>query len=272
MRTNLLKRQQNGFTLIELLVVIAIIAILASMLLPALSKSKEKAKGIQCMGNLKQLQLCYQMYADDNRDTVPPNSGSGTASALNDWILGSARTNTTYSDIQNGLLFRYNSAVGIYHCPSDFSVTDSTFFNPKGVLRNRSYSIDAALGGNAGVITAGSLITKMSQVMPPFPTPVQKSVFWDEDSRSIDNGAFGIHEGTSDVWWNLPATRHNKTTPVSFLDGHTEIWKWHGSGVLALGAPMPKIGSAMDVDVSGSSDPNDIADIRRIEASTSPVR
>jgi prepilin-type processing-associated H-X9-DG protein len=217
--------------------------------------------------------LCYQMYADDNNDFVPPNNGSGTASAATAWIQGSARTNTTYSDIQNGVLFRYNSAVGIYHCPSDFSMTDSSFFTPNGVLRNRSYSIDAALGGQAGAnFTAASIIMKMTQAGAPFPSPSEKSVFWDEDSRSIDNGAFGIHEAPSDVWWNLPATRHNKGTSASFLDGHAEVWKWRGSGVLGLGAPMPKIGSAMDVDVSGTGDPNDITDIRRIEASTTPAR
>ena len=69
---------RNGFTLIELLVVIAIIAILAALLLPALASAKSRAYAIQCVSNLKQLQLGWQMYAGDNGDRVMPNSPSTT--------------------------------------------------------------------------------------------------------------------------------------------------------------------------------------------------
>src|SRR5438552_588222 len=79
---------RGGFTLIELLVVIAIIAILAAMLLPALTKAKLKAQGIQCMSNHKQLALAWRMYSEDNRDTLLYASGDITGFEPGVWMTG----------------------------------------------------------------------------------------------------------------------------------------------------------------------------------------
>src|SRR5437868_360804 len=117
-------RQRRGFTLIELLVVIAIIAILAGILLPSLGKAKAKGQGIACLNNLRQLTLCWTLYTDDNEGNLPPNKVTGVfgeASSADSWITGNAREDYSATNIQKGVLYKYNTSVGIYHCQSDRS-------------------------------------------------------------------------------------------------------------------------------------------------------
>src|SRR5438477_9242842 len=126
----------RAFTLIELLVVIAIVAVLASLLLPALSRAKGSAQQIKCLSNLNQLQLAWLMYPDENNDKVPPNKSVNARNVEGSWILGNAQQDTTTTNIQMGVLYPYARSTALYVCPAD----KSTVTGNKSLRRTRSYS------------------------------------------------------------------------------------------------------------------------------------
>ena len=140
-------RGSHGFTLIELLVVIAVIAMLASLLLPALSNAKGMAHRTACLNNLKQLQLAWTMYSGDNDESLPPNHEDYYAQAASrsdapSWVTGNAFTDTTSSNIQRGVLFPFLSA-GTYRCPSD----RSTVGDARKLPRTRHYAMNTYMNG-----------------------------------------------------------------------------------------------------------------------------
>ena len=233
----------RGFTLIELLVVIAIIAILAAMLLPSLARSKEKSKTIGCLSNLKQLEVCWHLYAVDNRDVLAPNNSimgfsvgtSNTASLAGgiSWCPDHARTDTDTSDLEKGALFPYNRSVGIYHCPADTSRVESPTGDLLPRLRNRSYNMSQSVNGYPEFLLELSMPLdlpawkKFSLIRRP--SPSQLFVFIDEHPDTLLDAQFGNPVGMpfySIMWFDLPADRHNQGACLSFADGHAERWRW----------------------------------------------
>ena len=223
--------QRRGFTLIELLVVIAIIAILAALLLPALTKAKAKATAVQCMSNYRQLELGWLMYAQDNNETLAVNVWQDEQNHVQtkNWLSGwldpitpntTDNTNTAlFLDVKWATLGPYTKSPGVYRCAaSRVTCLEGGFRYP--LCRNVSMSV--AMGTPDGAFD-GKSFHKTSQITGI--SPSKAFVFIDERDDSIDDGEFLLYMAVNQIP-NFPATYHAGSGGLSFADGHAEIHRY----------------------------------------------
>ena len=231
-----------GFTLIELLVVIAIIAILAAMLLPALGRAKQRALGLNCVNNLRQLTIAAVLYGTDSADAIVPNYVVST----NAWVGGDVSKMpgaTNVADIRSAKLFPYNTSVDIYRCPAD-----KILVGGQAGRRARSYSLNGMMGINdtwaADIVHPGFRENrKFTDVKNPGPAAAM--FFADEQAdaslvqadSSIDDGYFAVEPHHPGRWSNSPASRHGNGSSFSFADGHAELWRWFEAKTQFLKGP-----------------------------------
>jgi type II secretory pathway pseudopilin PulG len=256
-----------------LLVVIAIIAILASLLLPALSRARQQAQRIKCLTNQKQLGLTWVMYGGDNNEQLVAN-GLGQPSAASRetlWVLGDyhnyvqALTNTAFLlDPRYAAFARYIQAKDIYKCPSDR--TTYAMQNGKPVPQVRSYSMNVYLAPNAAMNARLSPNYRVFRKSTEIADPSRTFAFMDVTPQNLCTPAFIVllPGRATDQFFHFPATHHLRSGVASFTDGHAESHRWRDPRTFRTAALGVKIGH----DVTSPRNP----DLKWIQDQTSVLK
>ena len=243
-------KKPKAFTLIELLVVIAIIAILMAILMPALNRVKEQGKRAACLGNLKQLALCWIMYSDENDDRIVNGEAYGggdgqapipsggihdreqwwTGDDIGDFWAGVSLPELLQKRaIRAGALFPYCKDENLYRCPTGmrgemrtYTITDAM----NGLAR------PGTINGNVGERNGRTVLWIKKKTEISVPGPARRIVFLDEGRVTPDSYATHYQ---NERWWDPPFVRHGDGTNVSYADGHADYWKFTGMKTLEIG-------------------------------------
>ncbi len=249
----------KGFTLIELLVVIAIIAVLMAVLMPSLNRAREQGKRAACLNNLRQLTLAWIAYAGDNDDRIVNGEAYGGGDGTNTLPTGGAHKGELYwtgddcaSDymtggklpqevqwrgIRAGAMFPFVPELKLYRCPTGvrgemrtYTITDAM----NGLTSGRG----PVANGNAGAKVGRTTLWVKRTTEVSVPGPSYRLVFLDEGRVTPDS--YATYYNTA-KWWDPPHSRHGDGTNVSYVDGHSDYWKWGSLETAAVGKnPNPQ--------------------------------
>lgn len=277
------KRIKKGFTLIELLVVISIIALLISILMPALNKAREQATGSVCLGNQKNLMLAYIMYADENDGRVVgsyvPRSDQTSRFVRHQWVFspqaddGSPRdfyggTVPTLQDRINGLkagkLWKYLKTHEVYHCPGDNRVrkgTRNAAPDKRYFYIYRSYSLPDVLAATSD--NQISYIAKPFRKFDQIKNPTRRYSFVEvayagNTSFIYNHGGWSFQPWPNGYvdgrWWDPLGYFHNRAASFSFFDGHAEMHHWVHEGTWEFFQNPSSTGSSPNPPIAVNED------------------
>ena len=239
------KVREDGFTFVELLVVIATVAILALLLLPAIAGTKPNSQAFQCLENLRQLTLAWQMYAADNSgklaldgDQTHPQPGTTPTDPSMQpggknyvWAAGNMDAYSPYATnyLQASCLYPYVKTINVHKCPAD--LLGGHWFGPTFYPNVRSYSMNGYMAPiDIWPSTGTRNFFKETDINNPRPSMIY--VFIDENEHSINDSFFVSDPTQGNYWQDVPATRHGDAGSLSYADGHSEMKRWTDSSIL----------------------------------------
>jgi prepilin-type N-terminal cleavage/methylation domain-containing protein/prepilin-type processing-associated H-X9-DG protein len=228
LRADVAKRSR-GFTLIELLVVIAIIAILASLLLPAVAKAKAQGYRAKCMANQRQLAITWTLYADDNNERLALNVRQGAGNTPT-WVDATIHGDTPgftdpayLTDPRRAAFGRYLRNVEVYRCPAE----NTTFRRGNRLIpKLRSYGMSGLMTPpTAGGPTPAGMLRPF-QLASNIRDPANTFVFLDVEPASLCFQPFDVPANDATQFFSAPGAMHGRSSVLSFADGHAEVHKW----------------------------------------------
>lgn len=251
MTTRTMYSGRRGFTLIELLVVIAIIAILMSILMPALNRVREQGKRTTCLSNLKNLQLAWIMYADQNDDKIV-NGDSGEYTTMNsaslafnkshynekNWVMKDWDAGMTdqvkKQAIMDGALYPYTTTLNVYRCPVVDRKMAAAAYRQTGAI-TRTYSVSDSMNTRNWDDMGAAMCKKRLEIKDA----TFRIVFLDDGGTNPSAlGGWTVYTNQW-KWWDPPPVRHGDGTNFSFVDGHGEYKKWMDPRTIEFGKRIP---------------------------------